>query len=365
MSNQPPVKILLAGCGAVATLYYLPVLKEMHARAEIEVAGFFDPDPGQHALFKTAFPMARAAGAWSELLETPASLAIVASPQKFHATQTVELLEHGCGVLCEKPMAATVAEADAMIAASARTGKPLAVGLFRRFFPSSQTIRETIRGGALGRVKHFEISEGSPFNWPAHSASFFQKSGSAGGVLADLGIHLVDLLLWWFGEPLQLSYADDAMGGLEANCLLEMEFPGDVSGTVRLSRDTLLLNRTVLEFERGWIRCKAASAAELEIGLAGVPFACEGALVNPGSGGPHGFSREPAPTYTQSFATQLQNVIGAIRGEAQLLIPGTEAIRSLRFIEECYRQRGQMPMRWLDGHEVARAKILGAPASNR
>jgi predicted dehydrogenase len=89
-------------------------------------------------------------------------------------------------------------------------------------------------------VKSFEISEGGQFNWPAQSASFFQKSNSQGGVLADLGVHVLDLLIWWFGMPEKVGYEDDAMGGLEANCRLELEFAGGVSGTVRLSRDTQL-----------------------------------------------------------------------------------------------------------------------------
>jgi predicted dehydrogenase len=360
MSTRPPVKIVLVGCGAIAELFYLPVLAELQSNGEAELAAFFDPDQGRHSAFKKMFPGATPATDWQVLLATKAGLAIVASPQKFHASQTVDLLEHGFSVLCEKPMAATVAEAEAMIAAANRAGKLLAVGLFRRFFPSSRTVREIILNRRLGLVRKFEISEGAPFNWPAHSASFFQKSGSAGGVLTDTGIHVLDLLLWWFGDPSAFSYADDAMGGLEANCRIALEFPGGVSGTVRLSRDTLLPNRTVIECEQGWLRLGAADADRVEIGFHGFPFATGGVLSENGNKNPYIAQVRPADTYAQSFVRQLKNVIEAVCDGGSPFISGQDGIQSLRFVEQCYRQRTLIPMPWLEEREMARARALNA-----
>lgn len=105
-------------------------------------------------------------------------------------------------VLCVKPLACTLNEANQMVAAAQTADRLLAVGLFRRFFPALQTIKALVAGGALGTPTSFHFAEGGAFNWPAASASFFQKQHSQGGVLLDLGVHLLDLSCWWFGAIL-------------------------------------------------------------------------------------------------------------------------------------------------------------------
>jgi hypothetical protein len=88
----------------------------------------------------------------------------------------------------------------------------LAVGLVRRFLPACQTIRAILRQGILGDVQSFHFAEGGTFRWPTHSTTYFQRSTAAGGVLADIGTHLLDLITWWMGEPSEIRYEDDAMG---------------------------------------------------------------------------------------------------------------------------------------------------------
>jgi predicted dehydrogenase len=322
----------------------------------------FDPDANRAAKLKLLFGEAGVTTDFAVITGSGIDLAIVASPPRFHADQAIELLTHGIAVLCEKPMAATVAECEQMVRAAEKSRKPLAVGLFRRFFPVNQTIREMIRNQSLGPVKSFEISEGGQFNWPAQSASFFQKSKSQGGVLSDLGVHVLDVLIWWFGMPERVDYQDDAMGGLESNCRLELEFRNGVSGTVQLSRDTSLPNRTIVEFERGWVRCKAVAADEFEIGFPGVPYAARGRLLQPGAQGPHGFRTQPALSYHQSFTKQMRNVVAAVRGEEPVFISGEDGILSMQLIERCYRQRKLMPMPWLTESESQTAQMLAGIA---
>lgn len=356
------IRVGIIGCGAITELYYGPVLSELEEANEVKVVGLFDPGPERVARLRTRFQVAEGIGALVDVANLNLDLAIVASPPCFHAEQAIKLLGHGICVLCEKPMAATVAECEQMVRAAEKSRKPLAVGLFRRFFPVNQTIREMIRNQSLGPVKSFEISEGGQFNWPAQSASFFQKSKSQGGVLSDLGVHVLDMLIWWFGMPERVNYQDDAMDGLESNCRLELEFRNGVSGTVQLSRDTSLPNRTIVEFERGWVRCKAVAADEFEIGFPGVPYAARGRLLQPGAQGPHGFRTQPALSYHQSFTKQMRNVVAAVRGEEPVFISGEDGILSMQLIERCYRQRHLMPMPWLTTKELQMAQTLAGIA---
>lgn len=358
------IRICIIGCGAISELYYGPALAELSLTDGIEVSALFDPDIRRLTKLATLFPNAAKTSNFDHILEGKPHAAIVASPPRFHASQTIALLAAGIAVLCEKPMAATVIEANAMVAAAENSDLPLAVGLFRRFFPVSHMIRDIVKNERLGAVKSFEISEGGPFQWPAQSASFFQKSGSQGGVLADLGVHVLDLLIWWFGMPEEIEYEDDAMGGLEANCIVKLSFEGDVRGTVRLSRDSMLPNRTIIECERGWIRCKAASTDKLEFGFPGAQYSLDGDLKSVGVHGSKSERSVPAMTYHQSFAKQLLQFLSAVRGNEPVFIPASEGVLSLRVIEQCYGQRNLITMPWLsDAERTCAQKFSNGQAS--
>lgn len=351
-----PVRIAIVGFGAVAELYYAPVLSELRKMGEVELSVVFDPDAKRLSKAAALLPGVHTTDEFSAALKAGTDLAIVASPPRFHAQQTIALLEQGAAVLCEKPMATTVAEAEAMVEAANRAGNILAIGLFRRFFPTSRSIYDVVRNQPLGPVTRFEIAEGGAFQWPAQSDSFFRKSSSQGGVLADLGVHVLDLLTWWFGMPEKVAYEDDAMGGLEANCRVELEFSGGVSGVVRLSRDTPLANRTIVECERGWLRCPAAASDQLELGFPGATHAIGGKLIsNIDPSGPRSLGTLPARSYGQSFFAQLQDVLSAVRTGTPPFIPGSQGVHSIRLIEQCYAGRRLMTMPWLSDEEWAGA----------
>src|SRR5262245_49295462 len=122
------------------------------------------------------------------------NLAIIALPHHLHAEASVDALRAGAHVLCEKPMARTVAECDTMIAAADAAGRTLAVGHFRRFFPAVKVIRKWINEEILGPLLSFRFLEGEIYSWPAASDSFFRREAAGGGVLIDAGSHTMDLV---------------------------------------------------------------------------------------------------------------------------------------------------------------------------
>jgi predicted dehydrogenase len=143
---------------------------------------------------------------FSEFVKSAPQLAIVASPAKFHAEQTIKLLESGASVLCEKPIASNLAEAEQMLAAAARAKRKLAVGLFRRFFPACNLIREYIAAETLGKAIDFEFSEGGVFNWPAQSGFLFPEKNRAGRRFFGFGRSLIglDALVVWRSDQLRV-----------------------------------------------------------------------------------------------------------------------------------------------------------------
>ena len=372
MSSQSPgrcpIRVALVGCGALSERYYAPALEGLKVVEPLQVTALVDPSPSRIEVLARLFPEASRFGCVTDLPSGGADVAIVATPQKLHAEHSIALLNSGLHVLCEKPMASSLEEARAMVDAARQAGRLLAVGLFRRFFPTSQMVGDLMVNGALGRPISFEWKEGGPFNWPAASASFFQKGASRGGVFADLGAHILDLLLLWFGEPQEFGYEDDAMGGIEANCRLSLRFEGGIAGTVRLSRDTVIPNGTRIVFERGSIWFEGGSADSVAIQLNGCCHVAQASLheqpdarAMPGAG-----FGSAARTYCQSFMAQIRNFCRAVRGDESLRVPGDGALAAIELIERCYASRRIMRLPWLtdeereEGLRLAGATVLSA-----
>ena len=360
-----PTRVALVGCGAVAELSYAPALRVLSAEGLLEVGALVDPNPESSRRLETAFPEARVHRDANALSGGTVDLAIVASPPRFHAEQTIRLLRQGISVLCEKPMAATSIEAESMIAASVAAKRTLAVGLVRRFLPAAQTIRAFLAQGVLGDLQDFHCTEGGRFRWPTRSADYFQRGASNGGVLADIGTHLLDLIVWWLGEPTDVRYEDDAMGGVELNCRAEFRFPEGFQGTVRLSRDCDLPSRCFIRGTKGWLLWSIEEPEHLTLHFEGTAWVVSGRLHElPAVSSQPGAGRRVA-NFEQSFVEQLRNVVASVRGEEQPFVGGQEALAAVRLVEHCYRHRTLIPMGWLNEREEARAETLSREGTAR
>ena len=358
MKVEKPVRVVVVGCGAVSQMLYVPALRVLESTGDVRVSGLVDPAAPQRAEMGKSFP---GAAAYDDLARCPLganTLTIVATPPRFHAQQSIYALRQGAAVLCEKPIAASVTEAEAMLAVAHETKGLLAVGIFRRFFPAFEALKFVLDHRTFGELRSFSIQEGGKFAWGAASDSFFRRDMTMGGVFYDVGVYVVDLLLWLLGEPLTFTYQDDAMGGVEANCDLQLTYPHGVRGAVRLSRDWQTRNRYVFEFERATVTYRGGQVNHLAVTFDGVPFVLDANLKEV-------LTRETGPTVEvatrtnpQSFTEQLRNVVAAMHGQQTLRVPGEEAIRSLRFIANCYAERTLMDMPWLTADERGAAEIL-------
>jgi len=232
-----PLRIAVVGCGAVAQLNHLPALAaSRHAKAAVLV----DRDLSRAQAQARRWGVPRAVADVAEMGEVDA--AIVALPNHLHAPVTIDLLRRRIPVLVEKPMAPTVADCDAMIAAAAETGVPLAVGLEFRFFDSTATVRELLASELVGPLTGLDLRQGVIPRWPFATDFMLRKETAGGGVLADFGVHVLDLLLCWLGDWRDVECADDARGGLESDAELALTFASGLAGTVEVSRTRNLAN---------------------------------------------------------------------------------------------------------------------------
>jgi predicted dehydrogenase len=350
----PPLPVVLVGCGAVSRLFYAPALRALEAAGWLRVVALVDPSaPARDELLRE-FPEAGATATLAQADAPRGSLAIIASPPLWHAEQSIAAFARHWHVLCEKPMAASSAEADRMIAAAAAAGRVLAVGHYKRFFPSSHCLKFLCGPAApLGALRRFTIAEGGPFTWPAASPGFFNRRETPGGVLLDIGVHVFDLLLWWLGEPDDFTYADDAMGGLEANARVALRF-GRATGHVLLSRDWATPQHYNFVFEHGTVGWTVNDANGLQLTLDGLPWALQGTLRDA--------TGAASATNPQSFIAQLQQVVTRVRDWMPVLVDGREGRRALRLIEACYARRQLLAQPWLGAGEMATARRWALPA---
>ena len=174
----------------------------IHARLLGNVLDYFqvvavhDPNQERMAEAKAKFG-AKPCHTFRDLLKDQAvELAIIATPNPLHPQNTIDALKAGKAVVCEKPMAPTVAEADAMIATAKKTGSMLTIFQNYRYQPAYQKVKEIIDSGVLGRIVMIK------FQWQSFSRRWDWQTLKKynGGAINNTGPHAIDMALQLFGE---------------------------------------------------------------------------------------------------------------------------------------------------------------------
>jgi predicted dehydrogenase len=233
-----------------------------------------------------------------------------------------------------------------MIEAAATGGSVLAVGLVRRYYPAASFVKDLLDDGVLGPVVRVDAREGAVFGWQVVSDATFRRD-QGGGVLTDIGSHVLDLLGWWLGDPVEVAYADDAMGGVEAECTIDLTLAGGVREHVELSRTRLLRNTIRIEGERGRIEIGPGFDPEVRLDLGGRGRSLGGRVAERG---------RPRPARLEElFAAQLADFARAIDDVAKPLVDGVEGRRSIALVEACRRVRRPLDLPWLRPDAAPRA----------
>ena len=194
-----PVRWGIAGCGWVARDYVAPAIV---ASANGRLAGLFDPSAASLASMAAQFPGAVPHGGLAGFFRDIDAV-YVAAPNDAHRALVEAAAAAGVPVLCEKPMATNLADAQAMVAACARAGVLYATAFDQRFHPAHQHLATLVADGALGTVTALRIVYccwvGADFagdNWRIDPAR------AGGGALMDLAPHGLDLAAFLLGDRL-------------------------------------------------------------------------------------------------------------------------------------------------------------------
>ena len=165
----------------------------------VEIAAYADPSDACAQEAAAIAPAARRVGSLAELLAQGLDGVVIATPSALHAAQSIEALEAGAAVFCQKPLGRDAEEVTAVLDAARRADRLLGVDLSYRHTAAAEAIAALVRGGELGEVFAVDLvfhnAYGPDKPW------FYDPRQSGGGCVVDLGVHLVDLALWTLGFP--------------------------------------------------------------------------------------------------------------------------------------------------------------------
>jgi predicted dehydrogenase len=338
---QGALRFAVVGCGAAAERCHLAGLPYA---AGVQLVALVDPVPAHarrladaYALLAPAAPSPSMATSIAEIVGT-VDLAVVTAPHSSHAELVIALANAGVHCLVEKPMALTVDECDRMDAAARDNHVVLGVAFVRRLFPASAWIKKMIADGALGDLLTIDWQEGSPYDWPLVSPSLFVPGLAGGGVVADGGSHILDLVLWWLEADAadHVAYRDTSLGGVEADATIELRVRG-VDVAITLSRMRALRNTCII----------TGSAGTVEFGLdvtsRGVVRAADGTILEDETIAAVAPAQEE---WELLFAEQLRNFGAAVKGAETVYAGARDGRRVTAVIERCYRERQEMPVPW-------------------
>lgn len=123
----------------------------------------------------------------------------VCTPNCYHAEPTVAALEAGKHVICEKPMSDNAVDGQKMVNAAKKSGKILQIGLQSRFRAGNRTLRKLVDDGIFGDIYYARAMAMRRRGIPV--GTFIKKELAGGGCLMDIGVHILDVLLWIIGYP--------------------------------------------------------------------------------------------------------------------------------------------------------------------
>lgn len=199
----PGLKLGLVGCGRIAQAVHVESLKRLPG---VELVAHADPDPERRDEISRRVPASRPYAGFEDLLDSKHVQAVlICCPNALHAKAAINALVRGKHIYLEKPLANTVAEAQAILKVWQQSGMVGMIGLNSRFHSLYPAALQALASGQIGDVvcarTVLTVATGDLPAWK-------QRRGTGGGVLLDLAVHHFDLIRFLFGQEVREVFAD-------------------------------------------------------------------------------------------------------------------------------------------------------------
>jgi predicted dehydrogenase len=197
------VRLGIVGAGLWTERAHLPAFTRLR---QVEVCGIADPDLHRARQLANAFGVAHACSDHRELLDLRLDAIAIVAPDDVHHAVATAAIQMGLPILCEKPLARTVAEAADLVTRAARARVVTKLGFAFRYSPALRRLRQLVHEGFVGRVHSLVVysqnpqfmDPGAPLHWK------MERARTGGGVFVEYGSHSLDLARWIVGELLEL-----------------------------------------------------------------------------------------------------------------------------------------------------------------
>jgi UDP-N-acetyl-2-amino-2-deoxyglucuronate dehydrogenase len=338
--SERRIGVGILGAGMVAHYHQQAVAACADLGAQLVAVGH--PSPARSATIAEAFGAPRLDPA-ALCAHPDIDIVCVCTPSGQHAAEAIAAAQAGKHVLVEKPMALSLSDADAMITVASVAGVRLGVALQRRAEPQFQRLHAAVAAGDLGQLTLGLVS--IPYHRPQGYYDQAAWRGTwaqdGGGVLMNQGIHLIDLLVWLMGDPVDVQ-------ARAATLQRRVEVEDTLAATLRFASGALASVAATTTAEPGFphrvevFGTRGGAQIEGEALLrwhssSGARHASEQAPQAAGAGGdPRGI----APT---GHIRMLRDFIGAVREGRPPLVDGAEGRRSLAAVLAIYEAAGLPP----------------------
>jgi UDP-N-acetyl-2-amino-2-deoxyglucuronate dehydrogenase len=334
----------ILGTGDVADLHRQAIEAHADLGAHLVAVSHYDPARFDAISAKLGVPCL----SQEDLLAHPdVDVVCIGTPGGHHAAQTVAAAHAGKHVLVEKPMALTLAAADAMVLECRKAGVKLGVTLQRRAEPQFQRVYRAIQAGDLG-----ELTQGVVTVPYYRSQKYYDLaewrgtwSGDGGGVLINQGIHLIDLLVWYMGDPVSVqAYAGTLHREIEAEDTLAavLRFENGALATVAATTTAApgFPHRVEIYGTKGGIQLAGESVRQWLVADPANARIEPPVIETTESAG----ARDtPRGVSTSGHVEIFRDFIQAVREDRVPLVDGSEGRRSLAAVLAIYEAAGLLP----------------------
>jgi len=235
------IKVGVVGVGAIAERSQIPAFSSIEG---VQIVALSDIDQTKAQRVAKIYSIPHIFSDYNKMFELEELDAVsICTPNFLHAPVAIAAAKAGKHILCEKPMATTLEEADEMIKTARESKVILMIEQSFRFIPKNEVVKEIIDKGLIGKIFHIRTRFASPGPefWSPTGKWFFSKQKAGGGALIDDGIHSVDLMRWFVGEVKEvIGISDTLVKDIEVddNAVAALKFQNGAIGVLEVSWTT-------------------------------------------------------------------------------------------------------------------------------